>query len=533
MEFFARAKAVRLRSQHNKFLVAAEDEESVRQSRNGSSKNSRWFVEAVDNKPNVIRLKNAQSWKYLRATDDPYLLGMTGRRVGQSSPRLRLDPTVEWEPIREGSHVKLRTRKGNFLRANGGIPPWNNSVTHDVPSRSATQDWVLWTVDVLEVEHESTDEMKGSNTNNVVEDVKQEFLSRNSSTSSTISKVDFYKDCHEVIGSETPSDYQMKKNSKEYNNVESDTEEYKECISDKAEVVTPSAPKSVRSVRHYSNAQLPTQSPNAIPQETGKPKRVTPVGHHVHNEPQHSDSFNKLKSALDGLDDLLNDDDDDEHDTESEAESEPMAEPTLHRPHLLEVKMAKHTLKELKDLDYETVLSLGKEKKLIEAVNVLITDAKMSGSGQVPTELETLEDHLKSMRQDHDSASQDIEEYTTFSIRRLEVKGELKKDATKAHELEALEVGLSNTLVDAKAKRDELLKQLEEVENTIKATEKAQADNALKIDEIVSRIGEKSESLREMERNEKSWQARKVEAERKLERVEGDWAKMQSLFEDV
>ncbi|KAK9698424.1 hypothetical protein RND81_08G103300 [Saponaria officinalis] len=483
MEFFARAKAVRLRSQHNKFLVAADDEESVKQSRNGSSKNSRWCVEPVENKPNLIRLKNSQSWKYLRATEDPYLLGMTGRRVGQSSPRLRLDPTVEWEPIKEGSHVKLRTRKGNFLRANGGIPPWNNSVTHDVPSRSSTQDWVLWTVDVLEVaDYESTDEIKGSN----VEDYNKGFLSKNSSTNSTISKLDFYKDCHDDVGSEIPSD---------------------------------------------DHHQLSTQSSKASSQASEKPTRVSAVGHHVRDEPKHSDSFNKLKSALDGLDDLL--DDSDGHDTESEAEAEPVVEPTLHKPHLLEVKMAKHTLKELKDLDYETVLSLGKEKKLAEAVNVLIADVTMSGSGQVPRELETLGDRLKSMRQDHDSATQDIEEYTTFSIRRLEMKGELKKDATKAHELEAVEVGLSNTLMNARAKRVELLKQLEEVENTIKDTEKAQADNALEIDEIVSRIGEKSESLREMERKEKSWQVRKVEAERKLESVEEGWAKMQCLFEDV
>ncbi|KAK9698426.1 hypothetical protein RND81_08G103300 [Saponaria officinalis] len=530
MEFFARAKAVRLRSQHNKFLVAADDEESVKQSRNGSSKNSRWCVEPVENKPNLIRLKNSQSWKYLRATEDPYLLGMTGRRVGQSSPRLRLDPTVEWEPIKEGSHVKLRTRKGNFLRANGGIPPWNNSVTHDVPSRSSTQDWVLWTVDVLEVaDYESTDEIKGSN----VEDYNKGFLSKNSSTNSTISKLDFYKDCHDDVGSEIPSDdhHQVKKNNEEYD-VESNCnteDEYRGCLSRNASKGSTVSKKE--SYKECIEKELSTQSSKASSQASEKPTRVSAVGHHVRDEPKHSDSFNKLKSALDGLDDLL--DDSDGHDTESEAEAEPVVEPTLHKPHLLEVKMAKHTLKELKDLDYETVLSLGKEKKLAEAVNVLIADVTMSGSGQVPRELETLGDRLKSMRQDHDSATQDIEEYTTFSIRRLEMKGELKKDATKAHELEAVEVGLSNTLMNARAKRVELLKQLEEVENTIKDTEKAQADNALEIDEIVSRIGEKSESLREMERKEKSWQVRKVEAERKLESVEEGWAKMQCLFEDV
>ncbi|XP_074302872.1 uncharacterized protein LOC141637208 isoform X1 [Silene latifolia] len=47
--------------------------------------------------------------------------------------------------------VKFKTRYGNFLRANGGVPPWRNSITHDVPSSSHTQDWIRWEVDVLQV----------------------------------------------------------------------------------------------------------------------------------------------------------------------------------------------------------------------------------------------------------------------------------------------------------------------------------------------------------------------------------------------
>jgi len=41
-------------------------------------------------------------------------------------------------------------RYGQYLRANGGLPPWRNSITHDIPHRSTTQDWVLWDIDILE-----------------------------------------------------------------------------------------------------------------------------------------------------------------------------------------------------------------------------------------------------------------------------------------------------------------------------------------------------------------------------------------------
>lgn len=153
MDLFHSAKAVRLRSHHDKYLLAEEDEESVTQDRNGSSKNARWAVEFVPNSSSIIRLKSCYN-KYLTASNQPFLLGMTGRKVVQSLPR-RLDSSLEWEPIREGTQVKLRTRYGNFLRANGGLPPWRNSVTHDIPHRTATQDWILWDVDVVEIQVQS------------------------------------------------------------------------------------------------------------------------------------------------------------------------------------------------------------------------------------------------------------------------------------------------------------------------------------------------------------------------------------------
>lgn len=154
MDLFLNAKAVRLRSHHDKYLLADEDEESVTQDRKGSSRNARWTVEFVPGSENIIRLKSTYN-RYLTASNQPFLLGMTGRKVTQTLPR-RLDSSVEWEPIKEGSQIKLKTRYGNFLRANGGLPPWRNSVTHDIPHRTATQDWVLWDVHIVEIQEKKS-----------------------------------------------------------------------------------------------------------------------------------------------------------------------------------------------------------------------------------------------------------------------------------------------------------------------------------------------------------------------------------------
>ncbi|XVF58227.1 hypothetical protein PTKIN_Ptkin07bG0047500 [Pterospermum kingtungense] len=149
MEFFDKAKAVRLRSYHGKYLLAEEDEETVRQSRNGSSQRARWTVEFVQGYSHLIRLKSIYN-KYLTATDEPFLLGIAGNKVLQTIPSTKNDIAIEWEPITDRFQVKLRTN-GKFLRANGGTPPWRNSVTHDVPYRTATQDWILWDVDVVDI----------------------------------------------------------------------------------------------------------------------------------------------------------------------------------------------------------------------------------------------------------------------------------------------------------------------------------------------------------------------------------------------
>ncbi|CAH9134363.1 unnamed protein product [Cuscuta epithymum] len=149
MELFHRAKAVRLRSHHDKYLTADEDEESVTQDRHGSSPSAHWTVEVPENPDNVIRLKSCYG-KYLTASNNPFLLGMTGRKVLQTLP-IHLDSSLEWEPVYEGTRVKLRTRNGQFLRANGGLPPWKNSVTHDIPQRTTTKDWIIWDVHVVDI----------------------------------------------------------------------------------------------------------------------------------------------------------------------------------------------------------------------------------------------------------------------------------------------------------------------------------------------------------------------------------------------
>ncbi|CAN6969970.1 unnamed protein product [Brassica rapa subsp. trilocularis] len=148
MEIFKKAETVRLRSYHDKYLLADDDEDSVNQDRDGRCMNARWKVEILE-EANVIRLKSCFG-KYLTASNMPLYLGMTGKKVTQTLPR-RLDSSTEWEPVREGVQVRLKTRYGQYLRANGGLPPWRNSVTHDVPHRSTTQDWVLWDIDILEI----------------------------------------------------------------------------------------------------------------------------------------------------------------------------------------------------------------------------------------------------------------------------------------------------------------------------------------------------------------------------------------------
>ncbi|KAM7273124.1 hypothetical protein ACFE04_027788 [Oxalis oulophora] len=146
MEYFKNSKTVRLRSYHDKYLIAGDDEESVFQDRNGSVRNAIWTVEYIKY-ANAIRLKSCYG-KYLRASDVPLPIGRIGKKVVQTFP-MKYDAYLEWEPERVGVLVRLKTFDGRFLRANRGLPPWRNSVTHDI-NRGWGQDWILWDVEVLE-----------------------------------------------------------------------------------------------------------------------------------------------------------------------------------------------------------------------------------------------------------------------------------------------------------------------------------------------------------------------------------------------
>ncbi|CAH9083460.1 unnamed protein product [Cuscuta europaea] len=158
MEIFKKAQTVRLMSHHDKYLSADRKEESVFQCRDGSTKAAKWTVEFVEGAHFVLRLKSCYG-RYLTATDEQYLLGVTGRKVLQTVPK-KLDSKIEWEPVREGNLVKMKTRYGNFLRANSGIPPWRNSITHDIPHRH--QDWILWQVEILEIRPDSPEKIPRS-----------------------------------------------------------------------------------------------------------------------------------------------------------------------------------------------------------------------------------------------------------------------------------------------------------------------------------------------------------------------------------
>ncbi|CAH1429610.1 unnamed protein product [Lactuca virosa] len=69
MELFRKAKSIRLKSHHDKYLLVESDGESVLQDRNETIKKGIWMVEFVEGFDNVLRLKSSYG-KYLTASED-------------------------------------------------------------------------------------------------------------------------------------------------------------------------------------------------------------------------------------------------------------------------------------------------------------------------------------------------------------------------------------------------------------------------------------------------------------------------------
>ena len=183
MEFFKKSDKIRLKSYFRKYLYAEEDECMVSQNKNGSIRNAEWNVEFDEKDDSVIKLKSCYGC-YLDASNEPFLLGMTGHKVLQMKLiGSESDPSkILWKPEKQGFGVKLITQAGNYLRANGGIPPWRDSVTHDALHRM-TQDGLTWYVDPI----------------NHVVPVKKNPIDNvdvSSSDNSTMPKIDIVADLH-------------------------------------------------------------------------------------------------------------------------------------------------------------------------------------------------------------------------------------------------------------------------------------------------------------------------------------------------
>ncbi|RRT48512.1 hypothetical protein B296_00045888 [Ensete ventricosum] len=130
MEFFAGARVVRWQSVHNKYPVAEDDERRVSEDQDSSSSGARWTVEKCLPPPR----------RYEGRLEVP---GHSGA-------------AVEWQPLRDGFHVLLRCFFRVYLPANGGLPSWQSSVTVEKRLWWYSRDWLLWDVEVLETQPNSS-----------------------------------------------------------------------------------------------------------------------------------------------------------------------------------------------------------------------------------------------------------------------------------------------------------------------------------------------------------------------------------------
>ncbi|GKE51206.1 actin cross-linking protein [Tanacetum coccineum] len=136
----------------DKYLVADDDQVTVRQSHSArETRRARWLIEHVDSNSHVIRLKSCYG-RYLTASKTPFPMGMTGKKVIQTeNAKNNNELAIEWQPVRDGFQVKLKACcDGTYLRANGAMPPWRNTITHD--SGSGTHNnWILFDVEAVDV----------------------------------------------------------------------------------------------------------------------------------------------------------------------------------------------------------------------------------------------------------------------------------------------------------------------------------------------------------------------------------------------
>ncbi|CAM6062489.1 unnamed protein product [Sphagnum tenellum] len=155
MEFFDRVASVRLKSCCYDKYLCAKDERLVCQERDTNEKGTIWSVEKVastgfnNDDNNSVRIKSVNGM-YLTALEVALLLGDKGNKVQQTYSS-KADSAVEWEPIQVGKlQLKLKTKRGTYLRANGGIPPYKNSVTHNGTKKDSPLNSFLWEVEVVE-----------------------------------------------------------------------------------------------------------------------------------------------------------------------------------------------------------------------------------------------------------------------------------------------------------------------------------------------------------------------------------------------
>ncbi|KAJ0894322.1 putative actin-crosslinking [Helianthus annuus] len=169
MELFPNRSTVRLKSYRDKYLFAETDEESVTQSRDGSTRNSYWTVEIVDE--DCISLRSCYG-KYLTASNKPSIPGMRARylkvtqtRLGNPNPNYstmtvddssvtgKWNSALQWLPLvtEVSSEVRLKTHYGNYLQSNKGPPPLGNMVTHDLPRKEGPMNKrISWKVELVE-----------------------------------------------------------------------------------------------------------------------------------------------------------------------------------------------------------------------------------------------------------------------------------------------------------------------------------------------------------------------------------------------